>query len=80
LRAAFAGHGDQTAFAELVECHGSLVLRDRQGAEEMAQAVFLALAKGAIHMMFIAQHKTAARVTAACVVWPSQRRRVTPAR
>jgi RNA polymerase sigma factor (sigma-70 family) len=54
LLAAFAGHADQAAFAELVERHGPMVLRvaeailrDRHGAEDVAQATFLVLARKA---------------------------------
>jgi RNA polymerase sigma factor (sigma-70 family) len=54
LLMAFAGQADQAAFAELVERHGAMVvrvaeaiLRDRHGAEDVAQAAFLVLARKA---------------------------------
>lgn len=54
LLTAFTGRADQTAFAALVERHGPMVvraaeaiLRDRHGAEDVAQAAFLVLAQKA---------------------------------
>lgn len=54
LLTAFTGQADQAAFAELVERHGPMVvrvaeaiLRDRHGAEDVAQAAFLVLAQKA---------------------------------
>jgi RNA polymerase sigma-70 factor (ECF subfamily) len=54
LLTAFTRQADQTAFAELVQRHGPMVvrvaeaiLRDRHGAEDIAQATFLVLARKA---------------------------------
>jgi RNA polymerase sigma factor (sigma-70 family) len=54
LLTAFAGRANQAAFAELVQRHGPMVvrvaeaiLRDRHGAEDVAQAAFLVLAQKA---------------------------------